>query len=93
MTITKIDDTTVKISNFYGWGEDFTGTVDLDAKTITIQPVLWNTYYTFASIESATAPVVATFANDLTITFQNFTAWADGYSYIESDARCEMSQK
>ena len=93
VTITKIDDTTVKISNFYGWGEDFTGTVDLDAKTITIQPVLWNTYYTFASIESATAPVVATFANDLTITFQNFTAWADGYSYIESDARCEMSQK
>ena len=93
VTITKIDDTTVKISNFYGWGEDFTGTVDLDAKTITIQPVLWNTYYTFASIESATAPVVATFANDLTITFQNFTAWADGYSYIESDARCEMSQR
>lgn len=93
VTITKIDDTTVKISNFYGWGEDFTGTVDLDAKTITIQPVLWNTYYTFASIESATAPVVATFANDLTITFQNFTAWADGYSYIESDARCEISQK
>lgn len=93
VTITKIDDTTVKISNFYGWGEDFTGTVDLDAKTITIQPVLWNIYYTFASIESATAPVVATFANDLTITFQNFTAWADGYSYIEGDARCEMTQK
>lgn len=93
VTITKIDDTTVKISNFYGWGGDFTGTVDLDAKTITIQPVLWNTYYTFASIESDTAPVVATFANDLTITFQNFTAWADNYSYIEGDARCEMTQK
>lgn len=93
VTITKIDDTTVKISNFYGWGEDFTGTVDLDAKTITIQPTTWATYYTFASIESAETPVVATFTNDLTITFQNFTAWYDGYSYIESDARCEMTQK
>ena len=93
VTITKVDDTTVKISNFYGWGEDFTGTVDLDAKTITIQPTTWATYYTFASIESAETPVVATFTNDLTITFQNFTAWYDGSSYIESDARCEMTQK
>ena len=93
VTITKIDDNTVKISNFYGWGEDLIGTVDLKEQTITIQPTTWATYYTFADISSATTPVVATFTNDLSITFQNFTAWYNGTIYIESDARCEMTQK
>ncbi len=93
VTITKIDDNTVKISNFYGWEEDFTATVDLQAKTITIQPCAWATWYTFADISSATTPVVGTFTDDLTITFQNFTAWYDGYPYITSDARCVMTQK
>lgn len=93
VTITKIDDNTVKISNFYGWGDDLIGTVDLKEQTITIQPSTWATYYTFADISSATTPVVATFTNDLSITFQNFTAWYNGSYYIESDARCEMTQK
>ncbi len=93
VTITKVSDNTVKISNFYGWEEDFIGTVDLEAKTITVQPTVWATYYTFADISSSTTPVVATYTDDLVITFQNFTAWYDGYSYIESDARCTLTQK
>ncbi len=90
VTITKVSDNTVTIHNFYGWEEDFTGVVDLEAKTITIQPSTWNTWYTFADISSSATPVVATFTNDLTITFQNFTAWYGSYYYIESDARCVM---
>ena len=93
MSIKKNDDGTINISNFYNWDEDFTGTVDLGAKTITIQPTTWATYYTFADISSATTPVVGTIADDGTITFQNFTAWYGGYSYIESDARLVMTKK
>ncbi len=93
VTITKIDDKTVKISNFYGWEEDFVGTVDLQAKTITIEPSTWATWYTFADISSPTTPVVATFTDDLTITFQNFTAWYGDSFYIESDARSVLTQK
>ncbi len=93
VTITKVNDNTVTISNFYGWEEDFTATVDLQAKTITVQPSVWNTYYTFADVSSSTTPVVATFTDDLVITFQNYTAWYGSYYYIESDARTVLTQK
>lgn len=93
MTISKKDDNTVKITNFYNWDEDFTGTVDLEAKTITIQPTTWATYYTFADISSPTTPVVGTIGEDGSITFQNFTAWYNNYYYIEPDARLVMTKK
>ena len=93
VTISKNSDGTLNIYNFYGWEESFTGTVDLDAQTITIQPSTWNTWYTFADVSSSTTPVVATYDDNLTITMQNFTAWYGSSYYIESDARCVMTKK
>ncbi len=93
VTISKNSDGTLNIYNFYGWEESFTGTVDLDAKTITIQPTTWATYYTFADVSSSSTPVVASFDDNLTITVQNFTAWYGSSYYIESDARCVMTKQ
>lgn len=93
VTITKNDDGTLNIHNFYGWDDDMTATVDLSAKTITISPSIWATYYTFADISSADKEVVGTFDDNLTIVLQNFTAWYGTSSYIEPDARCTMKKK
>ncbi len=93
VTISKNSDGTLNIYNFYGWEENFTGTVDLDAQTITIQPTTWATYYTFADVSSSSTPVVASFDDNLTITVQNFTAWYGSNYYIESDARCVLTKK
>ncbi len=94
VTVSKNDDGTLNIYNFYGWEENFTATADLDARTITIEPKTdWGGYYTFADITSATTSVVGTINEDLTITFQNFTAWYGSYYYIDSDMRCVMTKK
>lgn len=84
VTITKVDDNTVTISNFYDWGEDVTATVDLSAKTLTIQPVTWGTWYTLAADASADTPVVGTIADDGTISFSGFNAWYGGSAFLSS---------
>lgn len=92
--ISKIDDTTVKISNFYNWGEDFTAKVDLPAKTLTIEPVAtWGGYYTFADVAASDKAVVGTINDDGTITFKNFTAWYGSYYYIEEGTTCVLTKK
>lgn len=90
VTIAKVDDTTVSIYNFYNWGETFTATVDIAAKTVTIQPSTWNTWYTFADVSAATAPVVGTINSDGSLTFQNFTAWYGSYYYIYDGTRSDL---
>ncbi len=94
VTISKNDDGTLNIYNFYGWEDNFTATVDLSARTITIQPKTdWAIYYTFADISSASTAVVGTINDDLSVTFQNFTAWYGSYYYIENDMHCVMTKK
>lgn len=81
VTISKVDDSTVKINNFYGWASDLTGTVDLENKTITIEPQVLDAegYYTFCGVNYtstgylADKPAVATFDEQAgTITINNW---------------------
>lgn len=74
-------DGTVTITNLLDFGEKFVGTVDLSAKTITIQPTVFETYYTLANTTDTTA-VVATFDDAGTITFDNFSAYWSTYEYM-----------
>lgn len=83
VTITKVDDTTITISNFYGWEENVKGTVDLDAKTITLElKTDWGGgYYTLCQYDEPTKAVVGTIADDGSITFENYTAYYPGYTF------------
>ncbi len=74
-------DGTVTITNLLDFGEKFVGAVDLSAKTITIQPTVFATYYTLANTTDTTA-VVATFDDAGTITFDNFSAYWSTYEYM-----------
>lgn len=93
VSITANTDGTVTISNFYNWGDDFTGVVDLEKKTITIEACEWSTYYVFASATSSSTAVVATIGDDGSITFSDFTAWYNGSYYITDGTTCVMTKK
>ena len=96
VTISKIDDTTISIYNFYGWEDTFTAKVDLDSRTITvdIKPD-WGGYYTFCQYDAPDTPVVGTINDDGTITFSNWTAYYAAYrfSYINSGATSVLTKK
>lgn len=86
ITITKIDDTTIELSDLYnGWGS-LRGTVDMANGTITFAPQTWGGgYYLFCPYDNPTGSVVATFNENYTITFYKWTAYyeANGCSYID----------
>ncbi len=75
------NDGTVTITNMLDFSEKFVGTVDLSAKTITIEPTVFATYYTLANTTDTTA-VVGTFDDAGTITFDNFCAYWSTYAYM-----------
>lgn len=81
ITITKIDDTTIELSDLYnGWGA-LRGTVDLANRTITFAPQTWGGgYYLFCPYDDPTGSVVATFDEHFTITFSGWTAYYEAYS-------------
>lgn len=74
VTISKVDDTTITLTNLYDWGTDLTGVVDFDAMTITFTDQMLNQWYTFCGYPwddnnnfSSTNPVIATIKDDGTI--------------------------
>lgn len=94
VTISKNEDGTLNIYNFYGWEDNFTASADLTAKTITIEPKSdWGSYFAFAAITSSTTPVVGTISDDGTIIFKDFTAWYGDYYYINDGMTCTMTKK
>ncbi len=92
VTISANEDGTITINNFYDWDSDFTGVVDLENKTITVEACEWG-YYTFAATTSSSTAVVATIGDDGTITFSDFTAWYSGSYYISEGTTCVMTKK
>ncbi len=80
---------------FYWYDYPVTGKVDMEAKTITFQPQSMG-YYLFASSDGPDVPVVATFDENLVITFTNWNCWydfgADGYYYYFYDTSTVFSK-
>ena len=80
--IEKVDDTTVSLYNLYGLGDTLTGTVDIASRTITFSlKEDFYGYYTFCQYDEPETPVVATIADDGTISINNWTLWYGPYNY------------
>ena len=92
VTISKVDETTVKLLGFYWCSEELIGTVDVAARTITFEPQVLGSYYTFAQETDEQAPVVATIAEDGSILIKGWGAWYGGYTYIEG-AETKLSKQ
>lgn len=93
VTISKNSDGTVGISNLLNFKQELTGTVDISAKTITIAPSTYYSYYTFADATDATKSVVGEIADDGSISFSNFGAWYSNYSYIYAGATLTLTKE
>lgn len=91
--ISKNEDGTVGIKNFFDLGYTLTGTVDLDAKTITIAPGQVEAYMTFGSATDASGSVVATYDDDATITIASFGAWYSTWNYVSDDASFTLTKE
>ena len=94
--IEKIDDTTISIYNFYGWEDNFTAKVDIEARTVTVDiKTDWAGYYSFCKFDEPDTPVVGTINDDGTISFSNWTAYYQpyNYSYIYNGATSVLTKK
>lgn len=85
VNITKVDDNTIKIANFFYSDDVLTATVDMDAKTISIAPgQTFLTYYTFATENDSNTPVIGYINDDATsISMSGWSLWWSGYTYVE----------
>lgn len=92
VTIFKVDDTTISMNNFFGWGTDLTGTVDLEAKTITFAPQDFYGYI-FCLYDQPSEAVVATFDDNFTITFTGWTLSYSNYSYVYEGASTVLTKQ
>ncbi len=91
--ISKNTDGTVSISNILNFGTSMTGTVDIDAKTITIAPgtISWATFAS-STTSDGTGNVVATFDDNATISIADFGAWCYGNSYVSEGATITLTK-
>lgn len=81
ITITKVDDNTISIKDpFYGYYEVL-GTVDLQARTITIAPQEVAKWYILCTYNQPETGLIATFDEDFTITLENWTFYYEEYDY------------
>lgn len=86
VTITKVDDQTILISNFFY--DDYgalTATFDAANRTIDIASgQTFLTYYTFAAESDINASVAGSISEDATtISLAGWSAWYNGYTYVE----------
>lgn len=94
VTIEKVDEETIRIVNFYGWEDALTAKVDMAARTITVDHTApFAEWYTFADYSSSDTPVVGSFDENYTITFNNWTIWSGGYSYIYEGAASVLTKR
>ncbi len=90
VTITKNESGTVNIDNLLGFSQTLEATVDVDAKTVTIAPQTYYTWYTFADSADVTKSVVGTIDDNGDIKFTNFNAWYSGYTYFYTGAEVTL---
>lgn len=92
VSITSVEGNTITISGLlnsenYGGLSDVTATLDINARTITIDPqtITWDGYnWTLASTLSETTPVVGTISEDYkTITLDGINIYYSGWNYFD----------
>jgi hypothetical protein len=84
VTIEVVDEATntIVLKGFSSSEQDLTGVVDLSAKTITFTAnQTFYTWYTFSAETSIDTPVVATIADNGTISINGWSPWYGGYAY------------
>ncbi len=92
--ISKNDDGTITINNLLGFHSNLIGTVDLEAKTITITPGIVMEYFTFAASSDSTAKtsVVAEFTDNGKISVFDFSAWYYKSDYIQPGSEIALTK-
>ncbi len=90
VTIEKVDDKTVTISNLLGFNQSLTATLDVNTKTVTIEPQTYYKWYTFADSTDVAKGVVGTIDNSGAVKFTNFNAWYNGYKYFYTGAEVTL---
>ena len=93
VTITKVDDTTIQLYNFYGWQDTFTGTVDMANGTITFAPQNWAGYYIFCPYNKPEESLVASFDENFTITINNWTRSYNNSSCVYEGASSVLTKQ
>ena len=93
VTITKVDDTTIQLYNFYGWQDTFTGTVDMANGTITFAPQNWAGYYIFCPYNKPEESLVASFDENFTITINNWTLSYNNSSCVYEGASSVLTKQ
>lgn len=80
--ITKVDDNTISMEALYFTDDNINLKIDMENKTLTVEPTpVWD-YYTFAGSESDTSPVVGRINEDGSIELNNWCGWYEGYVYV-----------
>lgn len=81
--ITKVDNTTVAMPALYFTDEIVYATVNLEDRTLTIEPTTVWEWYTFANNDEG--PVIGYIQDDNTITFVGWNAWYSGWNYFDME--------
>ncbi len=91
VTVEKAGPSTLNITNLLGYNQTLEASVDVDAKTVTIEPQTYYSWYTFAA-DAATSSVVGTIDDDGKITFSSINAWYNSYSYLYASVTLTKGQ-
>lgn len=82
LEITKVNDNTVSMEALYFSDDQINLKIDMNNKTLTVDPTTVWDYYTFAGSYSAETPVVAHIQDDGSIVFEEWCAWYNGFTYV-----------
>lgn len=83
--ITKVDDITIAMPALYFKDVVMNVEIDMAAGTLTAKPIPGlEEWFTLAGAESETSPIVGRINEDGSFEFTSWTAWFDGFPYIDN---------
>ncbi len=82
--IKKVDDFTISMPALNFNKETMNVKINMTDKTLTVDPMTVDTWYTLASSVSETSAVVGKINDDGSFEFTNWNAWYDGFPYLEN---------